>query len=277
MTSIYEFEAIGTRWWLELLDGSVFDQHLIQQLDQTAAQFDQRYSRFREDSLVSELYRTGTLDHPPAEMLTMLEFAREMYDVSNGAFDITVGNTLHRLGYGKRSIAKTQDTKGFWQELVMTPAQIYYPDGVMLDFGGFGKGWLIDQFARDLLLAGKQEFIVNGGGDLYVQAKEPIRFALEDPLDHTKTVGHIDLARGALAGSDTIKRSWEDGTDKKHHIIDPATDDSSATGVIGSYVVANSARIADTMATILILRPDLETELSQHYHLQTVLIRADIS
>lgn len=268
----YEFEAIGTHWWLEILSDQTFTPTLIETLQHTARQFDQRYSRFRDDSLVSQLYHTGVLSHPPAEMLRMLEFAHEMFDVSGSAFDITVGNTLHKLGYGKRSIAKEVDTAQFWQKAVITSAEIRYPDGVMLDFGGFGKGWLIDQFVRDLTLAGITEYIVNGGGDLYVQSSKPIRFALEDPYDTAKSVGHVDIARGALAGSNTIKRVWQDGDETKHHIIDPRTHDSSQTEVVASFVVAPTALIADTMATILILRPELEDELVQQYQLQTVLI-----
>lgn len=272
MSNTYEFEAIGTHWWLELLDGSQFNDSLCQRLDATTAQFEQRYSRFRDDSLVSELYRTGRLSHPPAEMLRMLEFAKEMYEVSGGAFDITVGNVLHMMGYGKRSIARKVDTSKFWQQIIMTPAEIRYPDGVMLDFGGFGKGWLIDQLVRDLKLAGRKEFIVNGGGDLYVQASEPIRFALENPLDNDKSIGHVNMTVGALSGSNTIKRVWQDGIANKHHIIDPATQDSSDTGVIGSYVIAESALIADATATILILRPELEKRLQARYHLRIILV-----
>ncbi len=273
----HEFDAIGTHWWLEILSDQIITPGLIESLAATAAQFDQRYSRFRDDSLVSELYRTGRLSRPPAEMLRMFEFAREMYEVSDGAFDMTVGNALHRFGYGKRSIAKDVDVTRFWQQIAVSPIEIRYPHGVMLDFGGFGKGWLIDQFVRDLKLAGISEFIINGGGDLYVESKKPVRFALEDPYDNVKLVGSVDIARGALAGSNSLKRIWQDGTEQKHHIIDPKTNDSSQTDVVASFVVASTALIADTMATIFILRPELEEILSRRYDLKTVLIRKETS
>lgn len=150
----YEFDSIGTHWWLEILDDShVFTPELIATLRCTGNQFDQRYSRFRDDSLVAELFRSKRLSHPPVEMIHMLEFAQEMYQISNGAFDITVGNDLHRMGYGKRSIARTLDTSKFWDEIVLTPVEIILPVEVMLDFGGFGKGWLIaDTMATILIL-----------------------------------------------------------------------------------------------------------------------------
>ncbi len=272
MNSLYEFDAIGTHWWIEIVSRQQFSAHLKKTIDNTAEQFNQRYSRFREDSLVSELFRTKRLSNPPAEMVRMLEFAKEMHAVSEGAFDSTVGNTLHRFGYGKRSIARSVNLDHFWDEIVITPAEIILPEYVMLDFGGFGKGWLIDQLVRDMKLAGIREFIVNGGGDLYVQAKEPILFKLEDPYDTTTSIGNIKIQQGALAGSNTLKRTWEDSGKIKHHIIDPHQQDSSDTGVVASYVAASSATIADTMATILILRPELDHKLAKQYRLKTKLV-----
>lgn len=272
--TIYDFDGIGTHWWIERLDGKAFDDKLKKTIAATLEQFDQRYSRFREDSLVSELLQTGRLKNPPAEMLAMLEFAKEMHKVSQGAFDITVGNTLHQFGYGKRAIAKEEaDTDTFWDDIVITPKEIRYPDGVMLDFGGFGKGWLIELFSEDMRTAGIDEFIVNGGGDLYVQSPTPVEFALQDPHDDTIGIGSVSIATGSLAASSTLKRVWQDGESQKHHIIDPRLHDSSRTSVVASFVVADRALIADTLATILILRPTLEPLLTQKYGIQAKLIR----
>lgn len=272
---LYEFDSIGTHWWLEILDDSAtFTPELIMNLTATAEQFDQRYSRFRDGSLVTELYRTGSLSHPPAEMIRMLEFAHEMYLATHGAFDITVGNDLHKMGYGARAVARDVNTLNFWDELIVTPAEIRLPQPVMLDFGGFGKGWLIDQFVRDMHLAGVSQCIVNGGGDLYVQSETPIRIELEDPYDPSRSVGSMLLRRGALAGSSTIKRSWNDGGVRRHHIIDPVTHEPSTSTVVASYVAAESALLADAMATILIVRPELEPELSPRYRLNAMCLRS---
>lgn len=46
-------------------------------------------------------------------------------------------------------------------------------------------------------LAGVTSFIVNGGGDMYVQADESIEFALEDPYDPTKNQPDLYPARCA--------------------------------------------------------------------------------
>lgn len=268
----YEFDAIGTHWAIEILSGQMFDEPLITKLQATVDQFDRRYSRFRDDSLIAQLAREGRLTNPPREMLEMLAFAKDMYEVSDGAFTVAVGASLHRLGYGSRAHGRGIH-RHIWHEITFSEQEVVIPKGEMLDFGGFGKGWLIELFVHVMREAGVTEFIVNGGGDLYCQSNVPIEFTLEDPLDATKQFGQTRITSGALAVSNTIKRAWDDGDTRKHHIIDPATDDSSASGVIASYVRADSALIADTMATILILRAYLEPVLKKRYNLKTILVR----
>lgn len=268
----YEFDAIGTRWWIEVLNEQSLTEATIKSIHDIVKQFDQRYSRFREDSLVMKLFRDGSLSHPPAEMIRMLDYAKKMYARSGGSFDISVGNTLHELGYGNRRLSKSYRDKSMWNELTVTPAEILYPDGVILDFGGFGKGWLIDRLVVELKLFGHTEFIVNGGGDVYVESLKPVRFVLKDPYDGTRAIGHVEIAHGALAASDIKERVWDDNGVTRHHIIDPATQRPSESSVVASFVVAPSALIADTMATLLIVRPDLEESMKNEYGPQAVLV-----
>lgn len=269
---VYEFDAIGTHWAIEVLSKQELTKTLIAKVQDTVDQFDRRYSRFREDSLIAELARTGVLIDPPVEMIEMLDFAKHMYEVSGGAFTIAVGATLHRMGYGSR-VHGHQINRSIWDEITYAREKIEIPTGEVLDFGGFGKGWLIELLTNDLRRAGITQFIVNGGGDLYCQSDTPIEFRLEDPHDKTKQFGQTRIAQGALAVSNTTVRTWQDGDTLKHHIIDPATDDSSRGSVIAAYVKADSALIADTIATILILRPELEAALKERYGLKTILVR----
>jgi thiamine biosynthesis lipoprotein len=268
----YEFDAIGTHWAIEILSVQDFTDELIATIQTTVDQFDQRYSRFRDDSLIATLARDGELVSPPAEMVQMLTFAREMYKVSEGSFTVAVGASLHRMGYGSRTHGHAINPN-IWNNIHISDDKITTPRGEMLDFGGFGKGWLIDRLVDIMRDAGITEFIVNGGGDLYCQSNAPIEFKLEDPRDTTKQFGQTRITHGALAASNTIKRTWQDGETRRHHIIDPQTDNSSDSGVIASYVRADTALIADTMATILIVRPDLGDVLAAQYKLKTILVR----
>lgn len=268
---MYEFDAIGTHWWIERLDGSVMTSENRARLDAVAEQFDTRYSRFRDDSLVMRLASEGQLDAVPEEMIRMLEFSKQLYMESNGAFNLTVGGALHALGYGSRRHAATV-VESPWGAVSWHANSVTVPTGCVLDFGGFGKGWLIERFAKELQKEGVVTYLINGGGDIYVNASQPIEFALESPFDQGKAIGTTRIQKGALAGSSSIKRSWNHRGKPYHHIVDPATQESSDTGVVASFVRADSALLADAVATIVILRPKLVRRFERRYNLKVILV-----
>lgn len=268
---LFEFDAIGTHWWIEPLDIPSLPLRIQNAIIYTAEQFNRDYSRFREDSLITKLSQEGIIRNPPQEMLHMLDFAQEMAIASEGVFCLSVGNTLHSLGYGKRRHGR-KALRDEWQHIRYDTTAVTVPKGTILDFGGFGKGWLIDTFARILTMHGCKEFIINGGGDLYVASHKPIEFALEDPYNPRQKIGQTTITTGALAVSNTVKRAWQHKGSLHHHIIDPRTDASAQTGTVAAYVRASTALIADTLATICILRPDIATELCRYYDAKVLLV-----
>lgn len=287
---MYEFDAIGTHWWLERLDGGEFSSAVQGDVADYTAEFDRRYSRFRDDSLVAELAKNGILNHPPEEMLRMLEFARALENTSEGAFSVLVGNVLQDLGYGHLPTVTTapDHTVGLSENtkrpkhlrqkegsVVWSEREVVVPPGTVLDMGGLGKGWLIDEYVRILRSHGLKQFIVNGGGDVYCQSELPVSFALEHPYNPSQKIGNVSITRGALAASSTVKRAWRQGKELKHHIIDPTAGQPSGSGVVASFVLASTALVADSLATVLIVRPELESRLCDTYHAKAKLVSAN--
>lgn len=265
------FDSIGSRFWLERLDNQPFSSELKTDIYQYATRFDDAYSRFKDTSLVAQLARDGVLYDPPQELLDMLDYSKRMFIASGGAFNITVGAALHKLGYGKREHGGDVLADP-WGHMAWSTDTVTAPKGLMLDFGGFGKGWMIDAISDILRSHGVERFVVNGGGDLYVQNSEPVEFALENPLQPGIVLRTIAMTKGALAGSDTLKRAWDNAGVQKHHIIDPVSGDSSHGDVVASYVSADSALVADTLATIAIINPALKPRLAADFHADIMLL-----
>ncbi|HTK39464.1 MAG TPA: FAD:protein FMN transferase [Patescibacteria group bacterium] len=265
---LFEFDAIGTHWWCESLSKPISDD-LQREIIQYCDQFDQAYSRFIDSSYIGILNTAKTLSSPPAELLQLFAFAKELYDVSNGAFDITVGGTLHAQGYGSRALG-SQVCSDFWERAGFTREQITIPHDAVVDFGGFGKGWLIDALVAIFRAHGHSRFIINGGGDMFVEHTKPVHIALEDPADPSVSLGTIALT-GGFASSSQQKREWytADGQ-RKAHIIDPVTNDMAEPAVSTVFVQAPSALIADAMATILFLRPELHSALIARYDIRVL-------
>lgn len=274
------FDGLGTHWGCEILDDNFneLDKKSIQLiLTDCLNKFIKNYSRFDVNSLVGKLNSEHCIVDPPDEMLKMFQHAHRMFQVSRGAFDISVGGNLATFGYGTL-VDHTLFDKNFWDKVEISSKLIKTPEGTVVDLGGFGKGWLIDVFADILRDNGIGQFIVNGGGDLYVQSDTEIDIALEHPFDSTKFIGHTKIKNGALAVSSVVKRSWVRQGVKYHHIIDPITGNASNSNIISSFVKADSALIADSMATVLIIRPELNDHLSDEFNLQTILLsKAQVS
>jgi thiamine biosynthesis lipoprotein len=118
---------------------------------------------------------------------------------------------------------------------------------VSIDVGAAGKGYLVDIVGDLLAAAGHREFIVDGSGDIRHLGADPIRVALEHPLDPTKAIGVANVLNQSICSSATNRRAWGEGL---HHVID-ATTGLPATRVIAAWAIAPTAREADGLSTAL--------------------------
>jgi len=126
-----------------------------------------------------------------------------------------------------------------------------------LDIGGYGKGWLIDKLAFALAdRFGVQQFLINGGGDLYVthQNNQPVEIYLENPMRPGTLVGSTKLMNRGFACSSPHKRSWTNtaGIDQNHIVTNTTMRDAT-------YVTASTAVAADAFATTFLLTSRAET------------------
>lgn len=97
----------------------------------------------------------------------------------------------------------------------------------MLEFGGVGKGYLIDVIKN--MLEVYPRFLINFGGDMYGRVGWTV--GLESPFAADEFIGTISLDDQFLACSAGTRRKWG----VHHHLIDPHTGES-ANAVIASYI-----------------------------------------
>lgn len=274
---VIKFDGLGTHWECEILDEKLTDDEFGRLRDLLTGElnrFTKFYSRFDNKSLIGQLNKQSKLINPPPEMRDMLLFAKNMFDTTEGVFNVSVGGVLSAKGYGKSDLA-AEIKLDFWDNVIVSDNLISIPKDSVVDLGGFGKGWLIDKFVEILRNNKVKQFIVNGGGDLFVQSDTPVEIALEHPMDSSKKIGQTRITVGALAASSTLKRTWRNNGNNYNHIINPFSGQSSDNAVIGTFVKADTALIADTMATILLIKPELNDRLSKKFGLQTILVTAD--
>lgn len=249
MDNEFVFDALGTRWWIAL-DGA-WDPALREAIAQEVARFEAAYSRFRDDSLLSILNDKKELSHAPAELIELLEFGVNTYRETGHVFNMSVGASLEQAGYGRAPDASARLSNSLAKDIEISGDTVRIAPHVRLDFGGFGKGWLIDKLGTMLREAGQRTFIINGGGDILVgDSSEELH--IEHPTDLSLAIGTVHVRAASLASSSPRKRSWRasDGTMQTH--IRPTTADI-ADDLASVHILAGDATTADMLGTTFLL------------------------
>ena len=167
-----------------------------------------------------------------------------------------MGDVLNHLGYDATyrltSLPGRADPvppfDDVWR-LEDTTLTTYRP--ITIDVGAAGKGFLVDLIADLLGGHGCDDYTIDASGDLRHAGATPEKVALENPRDASRALGVATLDNAALAASATNRRTWGNGL---HHIVDALTG-LPTRQVEATFVVADSAAVADGLATALFFAP----------------------
>ncbi|KRF51447.1 hypothetical protein ASG98_25885 [Bacillus sp. Soil531] len=255
---IFTFEAIGTQWEIET--HNPLDHRLQQHILERIEQFDIIYSRFRPDSLVSQITDAsegGYFDFP-GDSLTLFDLYDRLYTATEGAVDPVVGRDLELLGYDRtyslttasyllRAEVYAQGRATWPKDVIRNGTSLVTRRPLVLDFGAAGKGYLVEIVSEILREAGFIEFIVDGSGDLRHSGESGVQVGLEHPFDPSLVIGVVNLKNRALCASAVNRRAWGDGL---HHVLDARTG-VPVRDVVATWVIADEAATADGLATAL--------------------------
>ncbi len=224
---------------------------------------ERKFSRYRDDSVIGWIHqRRGTRLEVDAETGSLLDFAAQCYELTDGLFDVTSGvlRRAWRFDGSDRiptdaDVARLVPLIGFskvrWERPCLT-----LPEGMELDFGGVGKEYAVDR-AFDILARQRAEpFLINFGGDL--RANRPPhsgawQIGIERPESVRQAAALLELARGALAtGGDSHRFLMKDGV-RYGHVLNPRTGWPIAGAPRSVTVAASSCTEAGLLATVALL------------------------
>ncbi len=250
------FEALGTHWWIEIFDPLSDEQlHMVHDhMELFARAFNDAYSRFLPESLVSRLNRERTFVNPPLDFVTLLQTGQSLYTRTDGACNMLVGHILESRGYDATYsfIPSAEDVTGICNpltDLSVTVECLTLTCG-NIDLGGFGKGYLIDRMHETLRGLGVEYFLINGGGDMYATSNcgEPVQIFLEHPLDSSLYIATTTLLNQGFAASSPFKRQWRSGGTIYTHIVG-----GESENLFASFTKARNATDADAFTKSCLL------------------------
>jgi thiamine biosynthesis lipoprotein len=245
------FEGIGTHWSVQTPESLTVSVRA--DLADVVEDYDRTWSRFRTDSLVSQIAREAGTYVLPESAVGLESLYSSLYSCTDGRMTPLVGSALEHLGYDASFSLREKSgrtTPPRWEDVMSwSGSELTTTAPALLDVGAAGKGQLVDLVGGVLTAAGIEEFLIDASGDLLHRGPQPVQVALEHPYDTSLAIGTVALENGALCASAANRRVWGEGL---HHVLDGLTGQPIHT-VVASWVLAGSAMVADGLATALFL------------------------
>jgi thiamine biosynthesis lipoprotein len=212
-----------------------------------------------------------------AETREVLRIARQVSELTGGRFDVTFGVLS---GLWKFDQQDKDDSIPDRREVLKRLPLINYRDvevderagtaylkrkGMRVNLGGIGKGYAVDRSVDILRRSGLHDFMIQAGGDLYVDGRRgdrPWRLGIRDPRGPAdKSFAMLDLTDGTFSTSGDYERFFIKDGRRYHHILDLSVGEP-AQGCRSVTLVTDRAVIADALAKgVFILGPDAGMEL----------------
>jgi FAD:protein FMN transferase len=253
----HSFAAMGTSVEALLASQSRSGSRALHEVEREFERLEAILTRFRPDSALSELNRTGRSEDEP-DLARVVQLAVAAREQTGGRFDPTIHDALVAAGYDRtwKELAPAGPDHGLAAPAGASGAIIVRGDsvrlapGVRLDLGGIGKGYAVDRAVE--LLSGAGPCLVNAGGDIAVAGLPPgglWAVSIATPAG-ALTLG---LTEGGLATSGRDRRRWTRDAEERHHLIDPQTGRPADSCWLRVTVAAPTAVAAEVAAKDLFL------------------------
>jgi thiamine biosynthesis lipoprotein len=230
-----------------------------------------------ESSDVSHINRAAgkRWENVSPDTIKVIKKAEEVSQISEGAFDITVGPLVQLWRKARErgtppEMADVEKNLNFvnFRNLVVNPAGkiLLKKKGMEIDLGGIAKGYAVDK-AFDLLISlGYKNLIVNAGGDLRVggtKLDQPWSIGIQHPRESEKIIARISISDAAIATSGDYEKFFIHQGKRYHHILDPK-DGFPAEGCQSVSMIYKEGMMADALATaVFVLGPEKGYSLCQ--------------
>lgn len=273
----FNFDAIGTKW-LIIIEQDL-DQYVFEQLKSAVFNrievFDQNYSRFRTDSLITKISKNKGSFILPDDAKPMFDLYEKLYELSEGLVTPLIGQLLSDAGYDSDyslSPSKLRMVPDWKEVMLYNYPYLITEKALLIDVGAAGKGYLIDIIAKIIEDHGISHFSINAGGDIinHDVSYQLSRIGMEHPTCLNQAIGVAKISNGSICGSAGNRRSWANF----NHIMNPLTK-RSPDHILATWVVADTTLIADGLSTALYFSEI--PKLKQYYQFEYALISNNLS
>ena len=255
---------MGTSYHITVIADQLPPDDLEQQIEQLLAKVDNSMSTYKKDSEISQFNRlpVGQTMAISQEFAEVVKISRQIWQLSNGAFDPTIGPLVDLWGFGpderhesipsSKTIELTKAQIGF-DSVVLDEYKLSKTKAVSINLSAVAKGYAVDRVADLLEMLALPDYLVEIGGEIRVSGFNADgvawRIAMEQPQLFAEVDRVINITDIAVATSGDYRNYFEKDGVRYSHTIDPVTGRPIVHNLASVTVLTQSCAEADAWAT----------------------------
>lgn len=254
--------------------------------------FDMSLSLYVDSSILSKVNRNEDVT---ADTFFTEAFIRSVRitELTDGAFDITVGPLVKAWGFGPDEHKNISETKrdslvkliGMDKVKIVAGKVVKADPRINLDFNAIAQGYSVDVISRFFDGLGIKSYLIEIGGEVRVKGDKGgvlWRIGIDKPSDNNMLPGNdlqavISLKDRSLATSGNYRKFYVENGIKYSHTIDPRTGYPADNRLLSATIIADECATADGIATAcMVMGKDKTLEfLGLHPEFEAFLVYSD--
>jgi thiamine biosynthesis lipoprotein len=274
---LYADAIMGTTFSIKVskMPAELKEPELKQQIMALLTGLDAQMSTYKPDSELNALSQNPHTDwiSVSPSLYTVIKEAYRIYELSSGAFDITVGPLVNLWGFGPdwATLKAPEDETIATIKNQMGSAHLHFDDNLFkikkdkvelsLDLSAIAKGYAVDRVASLLESLGIQDYMVEIGGELRLKGlnlnQQKWRIAVERPAANERSIQKVlAITDTAIATSGDYRNFFEVDGVRFSHTIDPRTGKPIRHNLASVTVLHPASMTADALATAFMVKTE---------------------
>jgi thiamine biosynthesis lipoprotein len=257
--------AQGTTYSVVYVNNKKISPDLLKaELENILTDFDMSLSIYKDSSVISRLNRNEDI-LPDEYFKEVFQKSLQISEITDGAFDITVGPLVKAWGFGPDSHKNFSESKrdslmklvGMDKVSIVNERLVKTDPAINLDVNAIAQGYSVDVLCRYLDKKGFKNYLVEIGGEVRAKGTKAgahWRIGIDKPVDNNNSPGEslqaiIRISDKALATSGNYRKFYVEDGIKYSHTIDPKTGYPAKNRLLSATIIADDCATADGIAT----------------------------
>ena len=265
---------------------------LSAKVEKILSDFDMSLSLYNDSSIISKINRNENAV-PDSFFIEVFKKSVLISEMTEGAFDITVGPLVKAWGFGpdahKNFTASKRDSLlklvGMSKVSLVNGRVIKSDPGINLDFNAIAQGFSVDVICRFFDNLGINNYLVEIGGEVRAKGKKAgnlWRIGIDKPVDNNMSPGQnlqaiLKISDRAISTSGNYRKFYIENGIKYSHHIDPKTGYTTKNNLLSASIIADECAMADGIATgCLVMGKEKAIEfLGRHPEFEAYFVYSD--